>query len=70
MLGSISRLMSALASPEHQRAASRLGDALATFNSSADLMSIGAYQPGANASLAGGALSSPAAGPIAPDPVR
>jgi flagellum-specific ATP synthase len=51
VLGSISRLMSALASPEHQRAASAVRDILATYRASEDLISIGAYQPGANPSL-------------------
>jgi FliI/YscN family ATPase len=51
VLGSISRLMSTLASPEHQRAASELRDVMATYRASEDLISIGAYQPGANASL-------------------
>jgi flagellum-specific ATP synthase len=51
VLGSISRLMSTLASPEHQRAASVVRDILATYRASEDLISIGAYQPGANPSL-------------------
>jgi len=51
VLGSISRLMSTLASPEHQRAASELRDVLATYRASEDLISIGAYQPGANLNL-------------------
>jgi flagellum-specific ATP synthase len=51
VLGSISRLMSKLALPEHMRAASALRDVLATYRASEDLISIGAYQPGANASL-------------------
>ena len=51
VLGSISRLMSALATPEHKRAASLLRDVMATYHASEDLISIGAYQPGANPSL-------------------
>jgi FliI/YscN family ATPase len=51
VLGSISRLMSTLASPEHRAAASELRDVMATYQASEDLISIGAYQPGANASL-------------------
>jgi flagellum-specific ATP synthase len=51
VLGSISRLMSALATPEHKRAASELRDVMATYQASEDLISIGAYQPGANQSL-------------------
>jgi FliI/YscN family ATPase len=51
VLGSISRLMSSLAPPEHLRAAGALRDALATYQASEDLISIGAYQPGANPAL-------------------
>ena len=51
VLGSLSRLMSTLAAPEHQRAASAVRDILATYRASEDLISIGAYQPGANPSL-------------------
>ncbi|MCC6178104.1 MAG: FliI/YscN family ATPase [Chloroflexi bacterium] len=51
VLGSISRLMSSLAVPAHQRAASHLRDAMATYRASEDLISIGAYQAGANPSL-------------------
>ena len=51
VLGSISRLMSSLASPEHKRAASDLRDVMATYKASEDLISIGAYQPGANLHL-------------------
>lgn len=51
VLGSISRLMSALAAPEHKRAASELRDALATYRASEDLITIGAYQRGANPGL-------------------
>jgi len=51
VLGSISRLMSSLASPEHKRAASDLRDVMATYQASEDLISIGAYQPGANQNL-------------------
>jgi flagellum-specific ATP synthase len=51
VLGSLSRLMSTVASPEHQRAASAVRDILATYRASEDLISIGAYQPGANPSL-------------------
>jgi flagellum-specific ATP synthase len=51
VLGSISRLMSALATPEHKQAASELRDVLATYHASEDLISIGAYQPGANPNL-------------------
>ena len=51
VLGSISRLMSTLATPEHKRAASALRDVMATYQASEDLISIGAYQAGANLNL-------------------
>jgi flagellum-specific ATP synthase len=51
VLGSVSRLMSALADPAHQRAASQLRDALATYHASEDLVSIGAYAAGTNPRL-------------------
>jgi flagellum-specific ATP synthase len=51
VLGSISRLMSALTTPEHKRAASALRDVMATYQASEDLISIGAYQAGANLNL-------------------
>jgi flagellar biosynthesis/type III secretory pathway ATPase len=51
VLGSVSRLMSALAEPVHQRAASQLRDALATYRAAEDLISIGAYAAGTNPGL-------------------
>src|SRR5581483_6160222 len=51
VLGSVSRLMSALATPDQYQAASRLRDALATYRASEDLISIGAYVPGTNPTL-------------------
>jgi len=51
VLGSISRLMSALATPEHRQAASDLRDVMETYRASEDLISIGVYQPGANQNL-------------------
>ncbi len=51
VLGSVSRCMSALATPAHRRAASRLRDALATYRNSEDLISIGAYAAGTNPAL-------------------
>jgi flagellum-specific ATP synthase len=51
VLGSVSRLMSTLASPAHQHAASQLRDALATYQASEDLVNIGAYVAGANPAL-------------------
>ncbi|MCC7106574.1 MAG: FliI/YscN family ATPase [Chloroflexi bacterium] len=51
ILGSVSRLMSTVATPDHLRAASRLRDMLATYRASEDLISIGAYPPGTNPAL-------------------
>ena len=51
ILGSVSRLMTTIAKPAHQRAASMLRDTLATYKASEDLISIGAYTPGANPAL-------------------
>jgi flagellum-specific ATP synthase len=51
VLASVSRLMVALASPEHRQAASVLRDLLATYKRSEDLINIGAYAQGANPKL-------------------
>ena len=51
VLGSVSRLASTVASSEHQAAAARLREALATFRASEDLVSIGAYAAGTNPTL-------------------
>jgi FliI/YscN family ATPase len=51
VLGSISRLMSSLGAPDHLQAAGAVRDALATYRAAEDLISIGAYQPGANPAL-------------------
>lgn len=51
VLGSISRLMSSVATPPHQRAAGALRDALASYRGSEDLISIGAYAAGTNPAL-------------------
>ena len=48
---SISRLMTDIASGEHQAAAARLRDYLAVYNRNYDLISIGAYKPGINRKL-------------------
>lgn len=48
VLGSISRLMSDLAAPEHLSAANSLKQLLAAYQQSEDLITIGAYQPGSN----------------------
>lgn len=51
MLPSISRLMSAIADPEHNKAAGKLRNLLALYNNNADLISIGAYKKGTNPAL-------------------
>jgi flagellum-specific ATP synthase len=51
VLGSVSRLMTALTTPEHQRAAGRLRDLLATYRQHEDLVNIGAYVAGTNPAL-------------------
>jgi FliI/YscN family ATPase len=51
LLQSVSRLMPALAAPEHLRAANLLRQALATYRASEDLVNVGAYAPGTNPSL-------------------
>ncbi len=48
VLGSVSRLMSRLASPEHQAAAARARSWLAAYRSARDLLEIGAYVGGSN----------------------
>ena len=51
VLQSISRCMSAIASPEHKRAANRLKTVLATYNEAEDLINIGAYKSGSNPNI-------------------
>lgn len=51
ILPSISRLMSAIADPEHKKAAGKLRNLLALYNNNADLISIGAYKKGTNPAL-------------------
>lgn len=46
ILGSISRVMPEVTSPEHRQAAGCLRDLLATYNKNADLINIGAYVAG------------------------
>ncbi|MBR6850617.1 MAG: hypothetical protein IKM88_10310, partial [Lachnospiraceae bacterium] len=43
VLASISRCMSAIADPEHKKAAGKLKNVLATYNDAEDLINIGAY---------------------------
>ncbi len=49
ILGSISRLMTDLAAPEHRAAANSIKQLLAAYQQSEDLITIGAYQSGTNA---------------------
>ncbi|MGD0798376.1 MAG: FliI/YscN family ATPase [Acidobacteriaceae bacterium] len=51
VLDSISRLMSAVASPEHKKKAALVRRLLAAYARSEDLVRIGAYKPGADAEL-------------------
>ena len=51
VLGSISRLMSAIASPEHKEAASKMRKILAMYRENKDLIDVGMYQPGTNPKL-------------------
>ncbi len=47
-LPSVSRLMSEITAPEHQQAAQRLREILATYRDAEDLISVGAYAPGSS----------------------
>ena len=51
VLGSISRLMSAIASPEHKQAAAKLRTMLSLYRENKDLIDVGMYQPGSNPRL-------------------
>ena len=51
VLGSISRLMSAIATPEHKEAASKMRKILAMYRENKDLSDVGMYQPGSNPKL-------------------
>lgn len=48
VLQSISRVMSAIASPEHKKQAGKLKNVMATYNEAEDLINIGAYKKGSN----------------------
>lgn len=48
ILASISRVMSAIASPEHKKAAGQFKNTLSTYNDAEDLINIGAYKRGSN----------------------
>ena len=51
VLGSISRLMSAIASPEHKAAAGKMRKLLALYRENKDLIDVGMYQQGSNPTL-------------------
>ena len=51
VLGSISRLMSAIATPEHKSAAGKMRQLLALYRENKDLIDVGMYQPGSNPKL-------------------
>jgi flagellar biosynthesis/type III secretory pathway ATPase len=51
VLGSISRVASHVALPEHLKAAAKMREALASYQQSEDLISLGAYVSGANPKL-------------------
>lgn len=51
VLGSISRLMSQIAEPEHKKAADEVRKILSTYQENQDLISIGAYKSGSNPTL-------------------
>ena len=51
ILGSISRLMSAIASPEHKEAAAKMRKILALYRENKDLIDVGMYQAGTNPKL-------------------
>ncbi len=51
VLGSISRLMSSIASPEHKEAAAKMRKILALYRENKDLIDVGMYVPGTNPTL-------------------
>lgn len=51
VLQSVSRVMPAITAPEHREAAGQMREFLARYRRSRDLVSIGAYQPGADPAL-------------------
>jgi flagellum-specific ATP synthase len=48
VLGSVSRLFTEIADPQHQKAAGDLRNSMATYNENEDLINIGAYQRGSS----------------------
>jgi len=53
VLQSISRLMTAVASSEHKKAAQKFREIYATYTDAEDLISIGAFSPGSNKRIDG-----------------
>ena len=51
VLGSISRLMSSIATPEHKAAAGKMRAIMALYRENKDLIDVGMYQPGTNPKL-------------------
>lgn len=51
VLGSISRLMTVVASPEHKEAAAKLRTIMSLYRENKDLIDVGMYQPGTNPRL-------------------
>ena len=51
VLGSISRLMSAIVTPEHKAAAAKMRKILSLYEENKDLINVGMYVPGTNPSL-------------------
>ena len=51
VLGSISRLMSAISAPEHKQAAAKLRTIMSLYRENKDLIDVGMYQPGSNPRL-------------------
>lgn len=51
VLGSISRLMSSIATPEHKEAAAKMRKILALYRENKDLIDVGMYQQGSNPKL-------------------
>ena len=51
VLASVSRLMSTIASAQHNQAAGRIRDMMSVYEENQDLISIGAYKPGTNPRL-------------------
>src|SRR5438132_4566090 len=51
VLGSVSRVMSDVTSPEHRKVAGRVREVMATYANARDLINIGAYAHGSNAQI-------------------